>query len=148
VPGKPWSLEEEKRCKDMLEAGEPLEAICQSLGRNRDAVLVKAKRCGWKLPAASTHTTTLLELEEELMEPKEALKILMAALNASKEAGLDKVEVQRLMTIATLARTYNELYKDYERLEEVEKKIIEVNKKIEALEATANATSSRKEVDS
>lgn len=139
MPGKPWTLEEEKRCKEMLEAGEPLEAISQSLGRNQDAILVKAKRCGWKLPAASTHTTTMLELEDELMEPKEALKVLQAALKASNQAGLDRVEVQRLMTIATLARTYNELYKDYERLEEVEKKIIAINKKIDALEAVRDS---------
>jgi len=148
VPGKPWTLEEEDKCREMLKRGEPLEKICQSLGRNQDAIMVKAKRCGWKLPAGSTHTTTMLEIPTDVMEPERALKILQAALETAAKAGLDKVEVQRLTAVASLARTFNELYKDWERLEEVEKKIVEINQKLEALEAVANVTSSRKEVDS
>jgi len=134
MPGKPWTLEEEKRCKEMLEAGESLDAISGELGRNRDAIMVKAKRLGWKLPAASAHTITMLELPEELVDPEEALKVLLAALNASKQAGLDKIEVQRLMAIATLARTYNDLWKDYERLQEVEKKMAGISQRLKALE--------------
>jgi len=140
MPGKPWTLEDEKRCKEMLEAGESLDAVCQELGRNKDAILVKAKRLGWKVPAGCTHTTTMLELPKELMDPEEALKILVAALNAAKEAGLDKIEVQRLMAIATLARTYNDLWKDYERLQEVEKSMAEIKRRLEALEAFSKET--------
>jgi len=135
MPGKPWTLEDEKRCKEMLEAGESLDAICQELGRNKDAILVKAKRLGWKVPAGCTHTTTMLELPKELMSPEEPLKILVAALNASKQPGLDKIEVQRLLVIATLARTYNDLLEKYERYKEVEKKLGEIGKRLEALEA-------------
>jgi len=141
MPGKPWTLEDEKRCKEMLEAGESLDVICQELGRNKDAVLVKAKRLGWKAPVGCTHTTTMLELPKELVDPEEALKILLAALNVSKQAGLDRIEVQRLMAIATLARTYNDLWKDYERLKEVEKKMAEINERLEALEAISKAMS-------
>jgi hypothetical protein len=76
----------------------------------------------------------MLELPKELMDPEDALKILVAALKVSLTPGLDKVEVQRLTAIAALARTYNSLWKDYERIKEVEKKIVEINQRIEALE--------------
>jgi hypothetical protein len=46
MPGKPWTLDEEKRLKEMLEAGEPLDNVCQNLGRNKDAVLIKGKKTG------------------------------------------------------------------------------------------------------
>jgi hypothetical protein len=47
-----------------------------------------------------------LSLPRELPSIEEALKLLAGALQAASQAGLDKVEVQRLQAIATLARTH------------------------------------------
>jgi len=142
VPGKPWSLDEEKRCKEMLDADEPLEKISQILGRTRDAIIVKAKRCGWKLPASSTHTTTMLEVPTDVMDPERALKILQAALERAAKAGLDKVEVQRLTAVANLARTFYDLHAAWEHLKDVEKGIQTINERLAALEEQAKATGS------
>ena len=52
-------------------------------------------------------STTNFELPEELPSVEEALRMLAGALKAACKSGLDKVEVQRLQVVATLALTYN-----------------------------------------
>jgi hypothetical protein len=59
---------------------------------------------------------------------EDALKILAGALKAA-EPGLDKVEVQRLQVVATLARTYKDILADYLNYREVEKKLVELDAK-------------------
>jgi len=100
------------------------------LGRNKDAVLVKAKRLGVRVVVGDslTHTTSELVLPAELISPEEALKVLVSALQASKQPGLDKVEVQRLMAVATLARTYDGLLEKYVGYRKIEQKLVELEK--------------------
>jgi predicted Zn-ribbon and HTH transcriptional regulator len=124
----------------MLEKGEPIEKIAETLGRTQDAIIVKAKRCGFPLPAAATHTTTMLTLPEDVMDPERALKILQAALERAAKAGLDKVEVQRLTAIGNLARTFYDLHAVWEHLKDVEKSMKEINERLAILEAQAKAT--------
>jgi maleate cis-trans isomerase len=64
---------------------------------------------------------------------EEALRILAAALQAATEAGLDKVEVQRLQVVATLARTYEDLFADYVDYRGIEVELVELRKKYEDL---------------
>jgi maleate cis-trans isomerase len=64
---------------------------------------------------------------------EEALKILAGALQAASQAGLDKVEVQRLQAIATLARTYEQLVSRYIDYRGIEVMLIEMREKYEAL---------------
>jgi hypothetical protein len=68
-------------------------------------------------------------LPEELPSVEEALKILAGALKAASEAGLTRVEVQRLHLIANLARTYKELLADYIDYRGIEQKLIELEAK-------------------
>ena len=57
---------------------------------------------------------------------EDALKILAAALKAAAEPGLDKVEVQRLQVVATLARTYKDILSDYVHYRDIEKMLVEM----------------------
>jgi hypothetical protein len=81
----------------------------------------------------ATTTTSSLKLPKELPSVKDALKILAAALRASTKPGLDKVEVQRLHVVATLARTYKDLLADYVNYREIEAKLVDLEAKYEKL---------------
>ena len=64
---------------------------------------------------------------------EEALKILAAALKEAAGSGLDKVEVQRLQVVATLARTYKEIVADYVDYREIEKELVKWRARYEEL---------------
>ena len=72
-------------------------------------------------------------LPKELPSIEEALKLLAGALQAASQAGLDKVEVQRLQAIATLARTYEQLVSRYVDYRGIEVMLIEMREKYETI---------------
>ena len=139
--GKPWTLEEEKQLRELISEGKPLEIIAAKLGKSQQAVAKKIKRLGLEVVVqtrSAQTTTSEIELPKELPTVEEALRILAGALKAASHSGLDRVEVQRLQVIATLASTYKELVADYidyrgieAKLIEMERKYAEVTKKLE-----------------
>jgi hypothetical protein len=135
LPGKVWTLEEETMLREMAQAGEKADVIAAKLGRNRDAVMVKARRLNVRVVGEPLgHTTTSdLKLPPELPTPEEALKVLAAALQASKEKGLDKVEVERLKAVAQLARTYDALLDKYVGYRKIEEELIRLDEKYREL---------------
>jgi len=135
LPGKVWTREEEEKLRALAEAGENVDVISAKLGRNRDAVLVKARRLNVRVVGVPLgHTTTSdLKLPPELPSPEEALKVLAAALQASKEKGLDKVEVERLKAVAQLARTYDALLDKYVGYRKIEEELIRLDQKYREL---------------
>jgi hypothetical protein len=135
LPGRVWTREEEEKLRALAEAGENVDAIAAKLGRNRDAVLVKARRLNVRVVGVPLgHTTTSdLKLPPELPTPEEALKVLAAALQASKEKGLDKVEVERLKAVAQLARTYDALLDKYVGYRKIEEELIRLDEKYREL---------------
>ena len=66
---------------------------------------------------------------EELLTVKESLEILSAALKAAKKEGLDSLEIQRLNVVATLARTYENLFARFMQYREIEKRLVELDAK-------------------
>ena len=136
--GKPWTAEEEKQLKELLDAETPIEVIAAKIGRKIDAVRMKISRLGLEeVVVHKGYRTTTLKLRRELPSIEEALKILAAALEASAEPGLDKVEVQRLQVVATLARTYKDLLGDYVNYRQIEAKLTEMEEKYERLVSQA-----------
>jgi len=67
-----------------------------------------------------------LESIKELPPVAEALKRLAAALKAASEPGLDAVEIQRLNTVATLARAYESMLARFMQYREIEKRLVEL----------------------
>ena len=59
--------------------------------------------------------------------------MLAGALKRSCQPGLDKVEVQRLQVVATLARTYKDILADYLDYRGVEAELLELRQKYEEL---------------
>ena len=52
--------------------------------------------------------------------------MLAGALKTAVKPGLDKVEVQRLQAVATIAKTYKEILADYINYREIETKLKEM----------------------
>jgi hypothetical protein len=137
--GKPWTAEEVKQLKKLIEEGAPIETMMGKLGKSKQAVLKKIERLGLSevVVAKGYTTTTSLLLPKELPSVEDALKILAAALKESVKSGLDKVEVQRLQVVATLARTYKDLLVDYINYRQIEARLIEMEEKYEHLASQA-----------
>jgi hypothetical protein len=95
-------------------------------------------------PTESRTTTNAtnadLDLPEELPSIQEALQILAGALEASRKSGLDKVEVQRLQVVATLARTYKDLLADYVNYRAIEKELSDLRDKYGGLAKKTSST--------
>ena len=129
--GIPWQAEEEAQLKKLIEAKTPIDVIAQTLRRTPTAILLKCQRLG--LVPSDQVTKATLNLPDELPSVEETLKELAGALRAAKEPGLNKVEVQRLQAIATLARTYKEILADYLNYREVEAKLNDMEAKYATL---------------
>jgi len=129
--GKPWTTEEETKLKTLLMAGENLNRISVQLGRNKDAVAMKASRLGLEVVVAELQgsTTTSVQLPAELPTPEEALRILAGALKAATQPGLNKVEVQRLQVLSRIARAYDFLLSNYVQYRQIETKLVELERK-------------------
>ncbi len=58
--------------------------------------------------------------------------MLAGALRAACKPGLDRVDVQRLQVVATLAKTYKEILADYVHYREVESELADLREKYNA----------------
>jgi hypothetical protein len=74
-----------------------------------------------------------LPCPKELFSVEEALKMLAAAFKAACAPGLDKVEVQRLQVVSTIARTYKNILADYIDFRRIERDLVELRKKYDEL---------------
>jgi len=132
--GKPWSAKDEKQLRKMVEENKQIKEIAAFFGKSGNAIRQKMRRLGLKvvehppLPPLRT-TTSKLENSEELIPVQKALEILAAALKASGESGLDAIEIQRLNVVATLARTYENLFARFMQYREIEKRVVELEAK-------------------
>lgn len=130
MKGKPWSADEEKQLKGLIEAKTPRDVIAAKLGKKSDAVSIKCQRLGLEVVVAKGFTTTTsISIPKELLSVEEALLMLAGALKAACKPGLDKVEVQRLQVVATLARAYKDILADYVNYREIEAKLLELEVK-------------------
>ncbi len=134
MKGKPWTLEQEKQLKQLVEAKTSLKVIAAKLGLSSDAVQKKCERLGLEVVGGEAlRTTTSISVPKELPSVEETLAKLAGALEAACKPGLDKVEVQRLQVVATLARTYKDILSDYVNYREIEAKMAEMEVAYEKL---------------
>lgn len=131
MKGKPWTIEEETELKTLIEAKTPIELIATKLKRKPSAIYVKCLRLG--LTDKPSITPSSVPLPEELPSVEETLRKLATALETASTPGLDRVEVQRLQVIATLAKTYKEILADYINYREIEVKLNDMEAKYATL---------------
>jgi hypothetical protein len=133
---KPWTNEEEKKLRMLVEERKPLNVIAGALGKSQEAVRMKIKRLGINVVEHSEterSSTSDLVLPEELPSVEEALKILCAALDALQHKGLDQAEVFRLRTIIQGCKIYKELLADYVNYRGIEAQIEKMVEEYERL---------------
>jgi len=146
--GRPWDINEERQLTELVEDSKSIDEISRIMVKTRDSIKqkmldLKLKEKRPVLPRKTGFSSSKLELPPELPTVEEALQILAAALRKGAEAGLSKDEIQRLQVVATLAKTYKELFADYldyrgheRRLIELEEKYTELAKKTQKPQAT------------
>jgi len=144
MKGKLWTIEEEQKLRELIQAGDNANLIAAKLGKTEHAVYEKAKRLGLHVIITQSKRkliTSELQLPPELPSIEEALKILAGALQTAAKPNLNRVEVQRLQVTATLARTYKELLADYIDYRGIEAKLVELEGKYATLaqETKSNA---------
>jgi len=130
--GKPWTKEEENKLKQFVASGLGLNSIAAMLGKTPSAVYLKCRRLGIRLKEEDVKgytTSSSIPLPKELPSVEEALKILAGALTAASKPKLNKVEVQRLQVVATLARTYEQLLARYIDYRGIEQRLVELEAK-------------------
>ena len=146
MKGKPWTVEEEKQLREMVQAGKQIREIADVFGKSRGSIKKKIGRLGLEVvvPKAtdSQTTTSNVVLPEELISAEDALKMLVGALKMACTPGLSKVEVQRLQVVANLARTYSEKLQEYLDLRGLEKRLFELEGKYAELAKKAKGNRS------
>jgi len=147
MKGKLWTIEEEQKLREFIQAGDNANVIAAKLGKTEHGVYEKAKRLGLRVIMTQSRRkliTSELKLPPELPSIEEALKILAAALQEASRPDLNRVEVQRLQATATLARTYRDLLADYIDYRGIEAKLVELEGKYAQLvQGTKNNAPSR-----
>ena len=132
---KRWTNKDLELLKQLAKEGESWVVIAAKLERSVEAVQKKANRLGVDVvvhlpPPSLQTTTTSTKLEtKELITVQRALEILAAALEKSVKPGLDSIEIQRLNAVATLARTYENLFARFMQYREIEKRVVELEAK-------------------
>ncbi|MGD6850567.1 MAG: hypothetical protein ACQCN6_00735 [Candidatus Bathyarchaeia archaeon] len=121
--GKRWTAKEEAELASLVAANTDVEEIAEKLGKTEGAIFIKCQRLGLRLSTSSGYTGSAVSIPKELPSVEEALKILAGALKAAIKPGLSKVEVQRLQTVATIAKTYQELLSGYINYRQIETKL-------------------------
>jgi hypothetical protein len=123
--GKQWSTQEEAELKSLIEANARINEISIKLQKTPGAIFLKCKRLGIELKAKG-YANTSIPIPRELPSVEETAKILAGALKLATQPGLDKIEVQRLQTVATIAKIYKEHLADYIDYRQIEAKIREM----------------------
>ncbi len=123
--GKPWTLEEEIDLQKLVEANTHVDTIAAHFRKKPGAIIIKCQRLGLKLNSKG-YVDTSISFPRELPSVEDTLKMLAGALKTATKPGLNKAELQRLQTVATIAKTYKELLSDYINYREIETKLKEV----------------------
>jgi hypothetical protein len=133
VKGKPWTVEEEKQLRILLQENKSVRAIAKAMGKTRESVRMKLARLEVVVHGEknmrSTSTSASLVLPAELPSIEEKLKVLAGALTALETQNLDRTEVLRLRGIVQGVKVYQELLGDYLDYRGLEAELLELKEK-------------------
>lgn len=138
--GKPWTREEEKQLRDLRDQGCKVSEIAVAMGKSEEAIMKKLQRIGLKVvQQRDSNWSTTSTAKSEIIVPKklysveEALGMLAGAMKALQTSGLSKTEVMRLRSLIQAASVYQVKFAEYLDYRGLEKRLIELTKKYEAL---------------
>jgi len=137
VKGKPWSHDQEKRLREMVEKGADVVDMARAFNCKPDAIRKKLDRLGLKVvvqKSQKTWTTTSTLLPKDVITHEQALRVLAGALETLKQPGLDKLELQRLRILVDAVQAYDSVLEKFEGWVEIENRLVEMDKKIAELQ--------------
>ena len=151
MKGKPWTIEEENRLRQLLKANRSARAIARIMGKSRECVSMKIARLGLEVVTdekncgvTTTSRLATLALPAELPSVEEQLKVLAAALEALRSPEVEKLDVLRLRAIIQGVRVYQELLAEYVDYRGIEAKVVDLEAKYaKLLEDKAKDSSSK-----
>lgn len=135
MKGKPWTVDEEKKLKELVMAKTPLAAIAKMLDKAEGAVRQKIRRLGVEVveqKKIACTTTSKFVLPKDLISIEESLLTLSGAILTLKISGLDKAEVLRLRGIIVGCKIYQEKLANYMNYRELEAELFDLREKYEA----------------
>ncbi len=119
VRGKQWTAQEETELKALVEANTKLPDIAIKLQKTPGAIIVKSQRLGLRLQTQG-YVDSSIPLPRDLPSVEQVLKILAGALKTATKPGLNKIEVQRLLAVAMIAKNYKEFAADFVNYRDIE----------------------------
>jgi len=135
-----WSPTEIQMLREMVEAGLALDQIIKSgklPNRTHDSIRMQIQRLSFVHHKNSgvEHITEagIVDLESFVKRYVDAFDKLCSLTD------YDKADLERFRLIHTYARDYPALLAEHERLKQVEEGIAEINRRLQALEAEAEA---------
>ena len=136
MKGQPWTVEEEKQLRDMLQEHRKLHEIAAFFGKSPESVKKKINRLNLKVVVLQNPKTTTSNV---LPSVEKALQKLNDALVSLETPGLDHAETLRLRSIIQGRKLYIEKFADLLNYQELEARLFEVEGKYAALKKGKNS---------
>ena len=130
MKGQPWTVEEEKQLREMLQEHRRLNEIAAFFGKSPESVKKKINRLGLVVVVRQIQQTTT---SNDLPSVEVALQKLNDALVSLETPGLDQAETLRLRSIIQGRKLYIEKFADFLNYRELEARLIELEGKYAAL---------------
>jgi len=119
--------------------------IATKLNRTRDSVYFKIRRLKLSFLSAVDEKNKKFSEFSSSIEPKElmtheqVLRVLSGAVQRLQEGNLDSEESKRLKILGLLASRYDTLLERFERWDEIEKRILAVEARLEEVASKKQA---------
>ena len=136
--GKPWTVQEERKLRDLRVAGKTVAEIAILMGKSVESIRMKLKRLGFTVKVDRTKiigegsTTAELIMPDDLISIEESLQIIVSAMNKLKTPNLSKNEVLRLKAIINAAVLYQRKFAEYVNYRKIEANLVDLTEKYEA----------------
>jgi hypothetical protein len=160
--GKPWSIDEERQLRKLVEEGKGFSDISQVMSKSRVSVKNKLYNLGLSLkdntqsqfpavvssslsskasitnPTAAVDTVSVeefafkLKATRPLPSVEEKLRVLDSALVGLERPGLRPAEISRLHNIIQGVKVYQELFADFVNYRALESEVLELRKQLAA----------------
>ncbi len=137
MKGQPWTFEEEKQLREMLQEHRRLNEIATFFGKSPESVKKKINRLNLKVVVLQIPKTTTTNV---LPSVEKALQQLNDALVSLETPGLDHSETLRLRSIIQGRKLYIEKFADFLNYQELEARLYELEGKYAALSEKSKKT--------
>lgn len=133
MKGQPWTVEEEKQLREMLQNHKRLNEIAAYFGKSPESIKKKIDRLNLKVVVLQIPQMTTTN---DLPSVEKALQKLNDALVSLETPGLDHAETLRLRSIIQGRKLYIEKFADFLNYQELEARLFELEGKYAALTKT------------